>query len=85
VAVANAVADGHVTVVPEVLVTGGGGSLDGLAATLIRSLKNGSDTTPVGNGRAGASAASADEPDLVIVAEVSKGDAPGEPLAPPQP
>ncbi len=40
VAVANAVADGHITVVPEVLVTGGGGggSLDGLAATLIRYL-----------------------------------------------
>ncbi|MEP6624276.1 MAG: SPFH domain-containing protein [Acidimicrobiia bacterium] len=40
VAVANAVADGHITVVPEVLVIGGGGggSLDGLAATLIRYL-----------------------------------------------
>ena len=34
VAVANAVAEGHITVVPEVLVTGGaGGPLDGLAAT----------------------------------------------------
>lgn len=42
VAVANAVADGHITVVPEVLVTGGGGgSLDGLAASLIRYLGNG--------------------------------------------
>jgi Uncharacterized protein conserved in bacteria len=39
VAVANAVADGHITVVPEVLVTGGGGgSVDGLAASLIRYL-----------------------------------------------
>ncbi len=39
VAVANAVAEGHITVVPEVLVTGGGGgSLDGLAASLIRYL-----------------------------------------------
>ena len=39
VAVANAVADGHITVVPEVLVTGGGGgALDGLAATLMRTL-----------------------------------------------
>jgi regulator of protease activity HflC (stomatin/prohibitin superfamily) len=36
VAVANAVADGHITVVPEVLVTGGGGSFEGLAATLMR-------------------------------------------------
>jgi regulator of protease activity HflC (stomatin/prohibitin superfamily) len=40
VAVANAVADGHITVVPEVLVTGGGGSFDGLAATLMRYLGN---------------------------------------------
>jgi len=36
VAVANAVSEGHVTVVPEVLVTGAGGALDGLAATLMR-------------------------------------------------
>jgi uncharacterized membrane protein YqiK len=34
VAVANAVADGHIDVVPQVLVTGGGG-LDGLAATIM--------------------------------------------------
>ena len=50
VAVANAVADGHITVVPEVLVTGGGGngSLDGLAATLIRYLgTNGAAPGPV--------------------------------------
>ncbi len=40
VAVANAVAEGDVKVMPEVLVTGGS-SLDGLAATLIRSLGNG--------------------------------------------
>ena len=38
VAVANAVADGHITVVPEVLVTGGGGAIEGLAATLMRTL-----------------------------------------------
>ena len=36
VAVANAVADGHISVVPDVLVTGGGGSFEGLAAQLIR-------------------------------------------------
>jgi uncharacterized membrane protein YqiK len=50
VAVANAVADGHITVVPEVLVAGGGGngSLDGLAATLIRYLsRNGVEPSPV--------------------------------------
>ena len=41
VAVANAVADGRITVVPEVLVTGGGGALEGLAATLMRTFGNG--------------------------------------------
>ena len=49
VAVANAVADGHVTVVPDVLVTsggGGGGALEGLAATLMRTFG-----TSNGNGR----------------------------------
>src|SRR5262249_18355461 len=35
VAAVNAIADGGVDVMPDVLVTGGGGSLDGLAATLI--------------------------------------------------
>ena len=40
----NAIADGHVNVMPEVLVTGGNGSLDGLAATLMRALgSNGSN------------------------------------------
>jgi uncharacterized membrane protein YqiK len=41
VAVANAVADGHITVVPEVLVAGGGGAIEGLAATLMRTLGTG--------------------------------------------
>ncbi|MET0627339.1 MAG: SPFH domain-containing protein [Acidimicrobiia bacterium] len=52
VAVANAVAEGHITVVPEVLVTGGGGGgpLDGLAATLMRYLGNGSAPPPPTNG-----------------------------------
>jgi uncharacterized membrane protein YqiK len=45
VAVANAVSEGHITVVPEVLVTGGGGSFEGLAATLMRSFGG------VGNGK----------------------------------
>jgi uncharacterized membrane protein YqiK len=52
VAVANAIAEGHITVVPEVLVTGGGGGggpVDGLAATLMRYLGN-----RPGNGRSGA-------------------------------
>jgi len=46
VAVANAVAEGKLTIVPEVLVTGGGGAVEGLAATLMRSF-NGN-----GNGHA---------------------------------
>ena len=41
VAVANAVADGKITVVPEVLVAGGGGAIEGLAATLMRTLGTG--------------------------------------------
>ena len=73
-------ADGHITVVPEVLVTGGGGSIDGLAATLMRTLGNGGDVTPNGNGRA--TPASTNEPELVFVAEVSDSD---ESLPPPPP
>jgi regulator of protease activity HflC (stomatin/prohibitin superfamily) len=45
VAIANAVAEGDLKIVPEVLVTGGS-SLDGLAATLMRSLANGKVTAP---------------------------------------
>jgi uncharacterized membrane protein YqiK len=41
VAVAGAVAEGKLDIMPEVLVTGGGSSLDGLAAALIRALANG--------------------------------------------
>src|SRR5713226_128988 len=44
VAIANAVSEGKITVVPEVLVTGGGGAVEGLAAALMRSLN--------GNGQA---------------------------------
>ena len=49
VAVANAVADGHISVVPDVLVTGGGGSFEGLAAQLIRHF--GANGDGRGNGR----------------------------------
>src|SRR5260370_344178 len=38
VAIANAVSEGKITVVPEVLVTGGGGAIEGLAATFMRTL-----------------------------------------------
>src|SRR5712691_8579986 len=38
VAIANAVSDGGLQVMPEVLVTGGAGAVEGLAATLMRSM-----------------------------------------------
>ena len=41
VAVAGAVAEGHIDIMPEVLVTGGGGALDGLAGTLMNLLRAG--------------------------------------------
>ncbi|MEP6757908.1 MAG: hypothetical protein ABJB55_01785 [Actinomycetota bacterium] len=43
VAVAQAVSEGHVKVVPDVLVAGGGGSVEGLAATLMNTLAGGSN------------------------------------------
>jgi hypothetical protein len=80
VAVANAVADGHITVVPEVLVTGGGGSLDGLAATLMRSLTSGAGANPNGSSHETPPAASATEPGP---AAVVTADATGKPEVPP--
>ncbi len=50
VAIAGAVADGHIDVMPEVLVTGGGSSLDGLAAVLMRALNSGSHGAGSPNG-----------------------------------
>ena len=84
VAIANAVADGHITIVPEVLVTGGGGALDGLAATLMRTLRSGD----FGSGGAvgvdtGGSAAGAGDGEAVAAVE-----APAPPVAtepPPMP
>jgi uncharacterized membrane protein YqiK len=53
VAIAQAVSDGHVTVVPEVLVTGSnGGSLDGLAATLMKTFAGGGGGSDKGMGSA---------------------------------
>src|SRR5256885_5172767 len=47
VAIAGALSEGKLDVVPEVLVTGGGGALEGLAATFMRSLNgNGADKAP---------------------------------------
>ncbi len=65
VAISQAIADGHVTVVPEVLVTGGGGgSLDGLAAQLIRYLGAGNNGKapglPAANGATPAAAPDAE-------------------------
>jgi uncharacterized membrane protein YqiK len=63
VAVAGAIADGKIDIMPDVLVTGGGGALDGLAATLMRSIGNGA-----GNGR-GAAAGGSDQADKKLPAE----------------
>lgn len=45
VAAINAIAEGKVDIMPEILVTGGGSSLDGLAATLMKQLSAGSDAS----------------------------------------
>ena len=64
VAISQAIADGHVTVVPEVLVTGGGGgSLDGLAAQLIRYLSAGNGKVPALPASNGAAAVGDANPD----------------------
>ena len=82
VAISQAIADGHVTVVPEVLVTGGGGgSLDGLAAQLIRYLGAGNNAKvpglPVPNGAAPAAAPDAEGTDVPARASV-RGASEGE-------
>ena len=80
VAVANAVAEGKITVVPEVLVTGGGGSFEGLAATLMRQLTKGgpllggggngaSGDGPGGAGGEGAASPNEAEPGATLAAE----------------
>jgi regulator of protease activity HflC (stomatin/prohibitin superfamily) len=56
VALANAIAEGRINIMPEVLVTGAGGSLDGLAATLMRALGNGKVALPDGVEKIGATA-----------------------------
>jgi uncharacterized membrane protein YqiK len=50
IAIANAIAEGQIDIVPEVLVTGGS-SIDGLAASLMRALRSGALSLPgLGNG-----------------------------------
>ena len=44
VAIANAVSDGGLQIMPEVLVTGGGGAIEGLAATLMRAMNGDHDS-----------------------------------------
>jgi uncharacterized membrane protein YqiK len=84
VAVANAVADGHITVVPEVLVTGGGGSVDGLAASLMRYFGNGTGSPggrpPRGDGRDGEPAERSET--TAAVAEMAAVGASSDPEAP---
>jgi regulator of protease activity HflC (stomatin/prohibitin superfamily) len=78
VAVANAVSEGHIDVMPDVLVTGGGGSFEGLAATLMRAITNGQGLGgpgPSGNGPAGSVPGSAPKPTL------GKGARPEAPTA----
>ncbi len=78
VAISQAIADGHVTVVPEVLVTGGGGgSLDGLAAQLIRYL--GAGTNGKGSDRPAPNGVGAvTDPALVVATESARGASEGE-------
>jgi regulator of protease activity HflC (stomatin/prohibitin superfamily) len=71
VAVANAVADGHIDVMPEVLVTGGS-SLDGLAATVMRSLTRGSG--PWGGAADGDVGPAIEQPAPDVVDEVETAD-----------
>jgi uncharacterized membrane protein YqiK len=72
VAVAGAIADGQIDIMPEVLVTGGGGSFEGLAATLVQAVRNG--IGPLGTTAASVSVTdTADEP--VEVAEVMAEEA----------
>jgi len=80
VAVANAVADGHITVVPEVLVTGGGGSLDGLAATLMRTLRNGGNGFGANGGSGTAGPTGGDAAGTGDGAQVAAVEAPAPPV-----
>jgi uncharacterized membrane protein YqiK len=86
VAVANAVADGHITIVPEVLVTGGGGAFEGLAATFMRTLTNsgGNGGGKAGNGAAKPMPTEPGPAAELVAAEVAEADATGLPAVPPE-
>jgi regulator of protease activity HflC (stomatin/prohibitin superfamily) len=63
VAIANAVSDGGLQIMPEVLVTGGAGAVEGLAATLMRSMNGKSESKrPRRAARRDKAAAQAKEP-----------------------
>lgn len=83
VAVANAVSEGHIAVVPEVLVTGGGGSFDGLAATLMRTFGRHGN----GNGARGIGVGTPNDapPPEADVAEADRVAAAPEDVDPPSP
>jgi uncharacterized membrane protein YqiK len=66
VAVANAVSEGHITVVPEVLVTGGGGSFEGLAATLMRTFGGNGKGSGGGSGNGAAKEISPSQPEATV-------------------
>jgi hypothetical protein len=77
-------------VVPEVLVTGGGGALEGLAATFMRSLTNGgADGTGTGAGagavprRRSPEGTTSDPAADATAAEIGEADATGLPDVPP--
>jgi uncharacterized membrane protein YqiK len=80
VAVANAVSEGHVDVMPQVLVTGGSGGIDGLAATIMGYLTAGSGN---GNGSSGDRGAGSEYVDAEAVEAEAEGAAPVP--APPSP
>jgi uncharacterized membrane protein YqiK len=79
VAVAQAVSEGHLQVVPDVLVAGGGGSIEGLAATLMKTLGLG------GSGNGAHSAARAVVPADAASDEMGADDVAAEEEVPPPP
>ncbi|HKE74274.1 MAG TPA: hypothetical protein VKB57_11700, partial [Acidimicrobiales bacterium] len=74
VAVAGAVADGHIDVVPDVLVTGGGGAFDGLAATVMNALRNNGFGNGNGPAPAPAPAAEPGPPEVAAIGATAGDD-----------
>jgi regulator of protease activity HflC (stomatin/prohibitin superfamily) len=80
VAVANAVSEGHITVVPEVLVAGGGGSFEGLAATLMRQFIRGAGPFDSGGNGTDGSDSGAEAPAPVERDETAASPEPADAL-----